>query len=97
MLKYGELTGTHEVTETLQFEIYPNPAKCKFKVQGQKFKVVDAKIEIYDLNGRKLLNKQFPAGTEEIEVDVSNLQSGIYFCKIITEKGNATKKLIIQK
>ena len=60
-------------------------------------KVEDAKIEIYDLNGGLLLNKQFPAGTEEIEIDVSGLQSGIYFCKLITEKGNATKKLIIQK
>ena len=26
LLKYGELTGTNEVTETLQFEIFPNPA-----------------------------------------------------------------------
>ena len=37
LLKYGELTGTNEVTETLQFEIFPNPAKDKFKVQCQKF------------------------------------------------------------
>jgi len=49
------------------------------------------------LNGRKLIEKQIPAGTETVEVDVSNLKSGIYFCKLITEKGNATKKLIIQK
>jgi hypothetical protein len=59
-------------------------------------KVKDAKIEIYDLNGRKLLQKQIPAGTEVIEIDVSSLKSGVYFCKLITEKGNATKKLIIQ-
>jgi photosystem II stability/assembly factor-like uncharacterized protein len=97
LLKYGELTGTNEVTETLQFEIFPNPAKCKFKVQGQKFKVVDAKIEIYDLNGRKLIEKQIPSGNETVEVDVSSLQSGIYFCHLISENKSTSQKLIIQK
>ena len=60
-------------------------------------KVEDAHIEIYDLNGRKLLEKQISAGTGEIEIDVSHLKSGVYFCKLITEKANATKKLMIQK
>jgi photosystem II stability/assembly factor-like uncharacterized protein len=97
LLKYGELTGTNEVTETLQFEIFPNPAREKIQVAGHVLQDYGGKVEIYDLNGRKLLEKQIPAGSETIEVAVSSLQSGIYFCKIITEKGNATNKLIIQK
>jgi hypothetical protein len=90
-------TNGIQENENVQLEIYPNPAARKFKVQSQKFKVEDAKIEVYDLNGRKLLEKQIKLGNETIEVDVSSLEGGIYFCKLITEKGNATKKLIIQK
>jgi len=97
LLKYGELTGLSDGAETIAFEIFPNPVKDKFIVQSQKFKVEDAHIEIYDLNGRKLLEKQISAGTGEIEIDVSHLKSGVYFCKLITEKANATKKLMIQK
>jgi len=97
LLKYGELTGIGEETKALKFEIFPNPAKDKFNVQGLKFKVGYATFEIYDMNGRKLLEKHIQAGNETIEVAVSNLDSEIYFCKLITEKGNATKKLIIQK
>jgi photosystem II stability/assembly factor-like uncharacterized protein len=97
LLKYGEISGIGEKPEDLLFTIFPNPAKGKFGVQSLKFEVENATIELLDLNGRKLLEKQIPAGVGEIEVDVSNLQSGIYFCKIKTESGSATKKLIIQK
>ncbi|TNF42503.1 MAG: T9SS type A sorting domain-containing protein, partial [Bacteroidetes bacterium] len=84
--------------------IYPNPATDKFKVQSSGacpttggFRVEKAKIEIYDLNGRKLLEKPFPEGNKKIEVDVSHLKNGVYFCKLSTKKESVTKKLIIQK
>jgi len=104
VFKYGEISGIGDGVETMPFEILPNPAKDKFTVQSQKFfegmpsaKVEDAHIEIYDLNGRKLLEKQIKSGSETIEIDVSHLKSGVYFCRLITEKANATKKLMIQK
>jgi hypothetical protein len=79
------------------FMMYPNPAKNKFKVKSIKFKVYDATLEIYDLHGRKLLEKQIPAGSLTFEIDVSSLESGVYGCKLITENKSITKKLIIQK
>jgi hypothetical protein len=97
IMKYTQISGIGGQKENWQINLYPNPARDKLKVQSLKFKVEDATIEFYDMNGRKLIEKHIPADVEEIEVDVSNLQSGIYFCKLITEKGNATKKLIIQK
>jgi len=85
-------------------KIYPNPASSNVSLQssvsGQQFLV----IEIYDLNGRKLLETHIPArpaggpkGSETVEVDVSNLESGIYCCKVSTDKKSITKKIIIQK
>jgi photosystem II stability/assembly factor-like uncharacterized protein len=106
-LKYTEIptgVGVGQELETLKFEIYPNPATEKFQVSGYGLQVENAEIEICDLNGRKLLEKQIPArptggpaGNETVEIDVSNLKNGIYFFKFSTEKGDATKKLIIQK
>ena len=105
------LVGMEEQETTADYIIFPNPAGKEFKVQsppaGQaslKFKVSRATLEIFDLNGRKLLEKQIPArpaggpkGTEEFTVDVSHLNSGLYFCRVRTEKGSVTKKLMIQK
>jgi photosystem II stability/assembly factor-like uncharacterized protein len=97
LLKYTEVSGIADGVETMPFEIYPNPAKDKFTVQGLKFKVGYATFEIYDMNDRKLLEKQIPKGSETVEVDVSSLQSGIYFCRLISENKSTTQKLIIQK
>lgn len=97
IMKYTEVSGVEDEVEPLNFELYPNPAVDKFKVQSLKFKVSRATVEIYDLNGRKLLEKQIPAGTENIVVDVSGLKSGVYCCKISTKEHSVTRNLIIQK
>ncbi|PKN97204.1 MAG: hypothetical protein CVU43_17570 [Chloroflexi bacterium HGW-Chloroflexi-5] len=97
LLKYGELTGNNEVTKTLRFEIYPNPAGKKFGVRSLEFGVNGGILEIYDLNGRKLLEKHIPKGSETIKVDVSSLQSGVNFCRLISENKSSTQKIIIQK
>ena len=90
--------------ENSSFYIFPNPVVNKFKISGLPagqagpvIKVGGSTIALYDLNGRKLLEKQILKGSEEISVDVSGLNSGIYFCKVSGDKYSATKKLIIQK
>jgi hypothetical protein len=98
LFKYMEITGIEEGRHnTLNFEVFPNPAKEKCKIQNLKFKDENAALEIFDLHGRKLLEKQIPPGTEEIEIDVSQVPSGVYFCSLTSENRSTTQKLIIQK
>ena len=87
----------NEPAESFSFDIFPNPAKNKFEVRSSMFQVDQCRIELYDLNGKKLLEKHFPAQTENIEMDVSPLESGVYFCQICTDENSMTKKIIIQK
>ena len=77
--------------------VFPNPASDKISLQSAVFRQQSTTVELYDLNGRKLLNKHIPAGSEEVKINVSGLKSGVYFCKVSTEKYSVTKKLIIQK
>ena len=97
LIPSGILTSVNETPVFAEFSIFPNPARDKFEVRTVDFEVKSATIEIYDLNGRKFLEKNISRGTETVEIDVSSLKSGIYFCKISTEKYSATKKIIIQK
>lgn len=95
--KYMEISGVEEWQQNaLSFVVFPNPAKDKFKVQSLMFEVGRATVEIYDLNGKKLIEKQIPKGTEIIEIDVSSLENGVYFCRIWSKEYSVTKKLIIQ-
>jgi photosystem II stability/assembly factor-like uncharacterized protein len=98
LLKYGEITsGVGQETKDLKFEIYPNPASEKFQVAGCRLRVDAVTVELFDLNGRKLLEKHFPAGNETTEVDVSGLQNGVYMIQLQFENQTVSKKLIIQK
>jgi hypothetical protein len=98
VLKYGDVSGTgNTIAETIQLDIFPNPAVEVISLQSVAFNRQSAVVQIYDLNGRKRLEKHIAKGQETTEIDVSGLASGVYFCRLISEKYSATQKLIIQK
>lgn len=97
LLKYGEILGIgSSIVETLQFEIFPNPASNKFEIIISEFFTNNCKIELHDLYGKILIKKQIATGHQKAEIDVSNLASGVYFCTMKTDKKRSTKKLIIE-
>ncbi len=99
ILQNDLISGADELSapDSPNFTIYPNPAGSVVSLQSAVFSLQSATVALYDLNGRRILEKQIPAGTESFEFDVSHLQSGVYFCKLNTEKYSVTKKLLIQK
>lgn len=78
-------------------QLFPNPAKgrCDFFLPEPVSS--NAVISVHDLNGRMLLEKHIPAGTQNAAIDVGALDNGVYFCIISTDKISLTKKLIVQK
>jgi hypothetical protein len=86
----------------LDLVLFPNPAISVVSLHAcpygsTVFSRQSAVVEVYDLNGRKLLEKNIPKGNETIEVDVGSLKSGVYFFRLISENKSVTKKIIIQK
>jgi len=96
LIKYTEITGIGDETEPLKFEIYPNPAQNKIQIHCSEFKTEKGIIEILSLEGKKILEKDIESGIEIIDLDLHNLKSGMYFCKLSTDKKSTTKKLIIE-
>jgi hypothetical protein len=75
------------------FFIFPNPASNKIQIASSTQKIKE--IGITDLNGIKI--KSFPFMKIEKEIDVSDLEAGIYFLSIFTDNGLLTKKIIIER
>jgi len=96
LLKYGEISGIGDNKKIINFEIFPNPTTNKIQIKCSEFKTESGTIEILSMEGKKLLKKEIGEGNEHLEIDVSNLASGVYFCTLKTNKGTATKKLIVQ-
>ena len=73
--------------------IYPNPTTGELRVTSYELRVT--KIEIINIAGKKLLSFEsvtFP----EANIDISHLEPGTYFVKVITEQGEVTKKVVKQ-
>jgi len=70
--------------ETLQFALYPNPVDGKLFIGSDEH---FASVEIYDVSGRLILSKQNIFGM----VDVSELTSGQYMLKLVSENGGVMR------
>lgn len=78
--------------------IYPNPAKDYVKIRIDVQNVSGkALFELYDITGRRVISEQMVIEqSEPVDLDLSELRSGIYLLKIVMDKDklNRTVKLV---
>lgn len=74
--------------------IFPNPATSEITIALRKS--MHGEIRIFDLTGKLLLYKPNSLLDKNQRIDISNLSSGVYFVRLNTPEGMASKKLIIE-
>jgi len=74
--------------------IYPNPTTGELIIENGELKIEN--VEIYDVYGRKLSSNHHIITLSHHKIDISHLQSGVYFVKVITDAGEVTKKIVKQ-
>lgn len=76
--------------DEIQFHIYPNPSNDFINID------VDSGVDmqIIDPNGREMFNKKLISGHQVI--DISMLESGVYFVRVIKNGKVTVKRLVIQ-
>ena len=67
-----------DIDEIAEINIYPNPAKDFLKIEIQEY--IDDNLIITDITGKTLITKAVTSNN--IEIDVSSLNSGLYLIKI---------------
>ncbi len=89
--------GLNDITSTKNIDvlIYPNPAKDRAKISIDNLNS-KADIIIYDIMGKEVKRELVPKGTKELELDVKDLNRGVYNVRIVGESIDKTKKLIVQ-
>ncbi len=73
------------------FVIYPNPTDGKISIYAQNTEI--SSVEIYDSLGKKV----FESKSTISEIVISNLKTGIYFCKITDNNNNIKYQKIIKR
>lgn len=83
------------LTQNKQLSIYPNPAIGKVFIR-QNIAVSD--VMVYDMIGKLQNTARFVSQNEtQIEIDIEQLHSGMYFVKILNKDGTETSAKFIKK
>jgi len=87
-----------EYRYTVESNIYPNPANSSVSVDYQLQKEIDnASICIINMYGSVVKNQEIDSGIGKLQIDISDIKSGIYFVSIcINKEAYLTKKLIVK-
>ena len=82
------------------FSVYPNPASNNVVLSYTNLKTGNVKLSLYDISGKEklvLVNETQSEGQQQINISniKSELNSGIYLIRLVTEYDQSIKKLII--
>ncbi len=81
-----EVTSIEELNNS--FVIYPNPVKDLVMIQGNSIN----EISVYNSVG--VLVERIEVRSNNVEINMSDYNTGIYFVQVNTENGTATRKVV---
>jgi hypothetical protein len=100
-IKLVSSIGLNDVENNISsLNVYPNPVKDIATLDITLSENTNATIQVVDLMGRTVIDlgtKSFKAGQSSIELNTTNLSNGMYFVKINSNNGVATKKITVSK
>jgi len=102
VLKLGLGVGMEEQFDVIsnQMNVFPNPCNHFTNIQLDLELNSMVELSIYDAYGKKvetILNKRLSGTIQDIQVDCSKLNPGIYYCKLETENHVQVRKIIISR
>jgi subtilisin-like proprotein convertase family protein len=80
------------------FKIYPNPSEGQFTISGLNTNGENISIEVYDLQGRLVLKKNYNDNGSDFAktINLNQNSSGIYLLKLTQGQNSEVKKLIVR-
>ncbi|MCB0635954.1 MAG: proprotein convertase P-domain-containing protein, partial [Lewinella sp.] len=85
-------------TNAMELTAYPNPTSGQLTVNLSAFLDREATLEVMDINGQLLLQKQLGLVENSTEqLDLSSYAAGMYFVRVLTNDGTtAVQRVILQ-
>jgi hypothetical protein len=103
-MQYYNLDNFVEIAPPNKFELsqnYPNPFNPVTKIKFSLPTDSRVTLKVYDISGREiktLVNNEYKtADYHTVEFNASNLASGVYFYRIVTDKFTQAKKMVVIK
>jgi len=97
-VEVGKIIIGRDYTEPVLAQNRPNPAKSTTRIEFALPRAGDVTLKVYDAQGglvRTLVSGTRGAGTHSVNLDGSNLSSGVYFYLLAFEGKSLSKKLVV--
>ncbi|HSH64390.1 MAG TPA: C25 family cysteine peptidase [Bacteroidia bacterium] len=92
--------GLDELADMDFMNVYPVPANNTINISGALTNAGKIKIALYNNLGQEILtisNESYAAGSFNKTVDVNQLPTGVYFCKLQTGVSTKIQRVIIER
>jgi len=80
----------------LNMNVYPNPSGGKFTIDNMKTTIGKVQLNIVNGMGQTVYSEELYSGQKEVNVDISSLQDGVYYVRLISDEGIESKPITIQ-
>ena len=79
-----------------RLSIYPNPANHHVQISRMnKQELSEGVLSILDINGKKIREIEIPENQYTIQINISELEKGVYIVQLNSKKGKQSCKLVI--
>jgi len=90
-------THTDNTTNVLQMHLTPNPAQDYLNIQYNISANSEVKLNIVDITGKIIRQYTRNGGaSQSVQLEISELESGIYFAQLLSENTLTTQKFVKQ-
>ena len=83
--------GINQLDHTAEIEVYPNPVDDVLYIKNHS-EILFKKVEVFDPLGRKVYSDSYPS-----VIHFHDLMPGLYYIRLITDKGKSIVKAVFRK
>lgn len=84
-------------SDKLDYNIFPNPNNGDFVIRFSEANLAKAELYIYDLMGQIVFEQNIDLNrSPSIEINSAGLNKGIYYLNVKTNRGDYSKKFVVQ-
>ncbi|GEM_PF-2515426 len=74
--------GRNIAVNPIALKVYPNPVRDILTVEYEQISDASTRIEIVDLMGKSLLDRELPKGQNQHQISITHLPAGIYLLRL---------------
>ncbi len=84
-----------QISEKQSITLQPNPSKGKFEIINNELNT-KLNYSVFNSNGQIILGKKIQGNNQRFTIDLSQYPKGLYFVRVVTEKGTKVLMAIVQ-